>query len=116
MIFYSAQTAKATTVVGAGINPGIPTLHCARELKNGSLVPVMPGWTSDPLKLYLYMRPESLRLRRVRVFARWYCQVMQEIHNKMDNDLSPILEKFFAGTDFDFHQPSMKMPLLLNTD
>jgi len=34
----------------------------------------------------------------------------------MDNDLSPILEKFFAGTDFDFHQPSMKMPLLLNTD
>ncbi|WP_418362499.1 hypothetical protein, partial [Sutterella wadsworthensis] len=53
---------------------------------------------------------------RVRVFARWYCQVMQEIHNKMDNDLSPILEKFFAGTDFDFHQPSMKMPLLLNTD
>ena len=76
----------------------------------------MPGWTSDPLKLYLYMRPESLWLRRVRVFARWYCQVMQEIHNKMDNDLSPILEKFFAGTDFDFHQPSMKMPLLLNTD
>lgn len=116
MIFYSAQTAKATTVVGSGINPGIPTLHCARELKNGSLVPVMPGWTSDPLKLYLYMRPESLRLRRVRVFARWYCQVMQEIHNKMDNDLSPILEKFFAGTDFDFHQLSMKMPLLLNTD
>ena len=98
--FYSAQAAKNATLIGSGIHSGIPTLHSYREFVVGGLKPVLPGWCSTPLELYIYVRPESLRLRRVRTFIRWFCETMGRLHRDVDRQLEPILKNFFSGTDW----------------
>ena len=98
--FYSAQAAKNATLIGSGIHSGIPTLHSYREFVVGGLKPVLPGWCSPPLELYIYVRPESLRLRRVRTFIRWFCETMSRLHRDVDRQLEPVLKNFFAGTDW----------------
>ena len=98
--FYSAQAAKNATLIGSGIHSGIPTLHSYRELIVGGLKPVLPGWCSPPLELYIYVRSESLKLRRVRTFIQWYCETMRRLHSDVDQQLEPVLSKFFAGSDW----------------
>lgn len=98
--FYSAQAAKNATIIGSGIHSGIPTLHSYREFIVGGLKPVLPGWCTPPLELYIYVRPESLRLRRVRTFIRWFCDTMGKFHQDVDRQLEPVLKDFFKGTDW----------------
>lgn len=116
MNFTSARSAKAATLVGLGIHSGIPTLHCHEEFLAGKLVPVLKGWSTVPLGLYLYIRPESLRLKRVRVFARWYTRVMNEVHREVDEHMAPILREFFAGTNYDLRHVELNHPLFLERD
>ena len=89
--FGSAVTAKNAAVFGVGIHPGIPTLHCYRELQLKQLLPVLPGWRPPSEKLYLYARSESMRLRRVRTFIDAYRATINQLHADCERTLEPIV-------------------------
>lgn len=91
MYFDSAASAMSATLCGAGIHPGIATLHCYRHLKGGDLVPVLPGWRSPMTKLYIYVRSEAARLRRTQVFLERYRAFMDELHAECEDVLRPFL-------------------------
>ena len=67
MVFASPVIAKIATVLGNGINPGIPWTLCEREIARGELVRVF-GWELEPRDCFIVTRPESVKLRRVREF------------------------------------------------
>lgn len=72
VFFDSGYTAIGAVIGGAGIHPGIPTVHCAKDIAEGRLVPLFPGWRSPLLHMYIYTRPELVRFRRIRVFIAEY--------------------------------------------
>lgn len=96
--FDSGYTAIAATVGGAGIHPGIPVVHCARDIAAGRLVPLLPGWYAPILHLYIYTRPELVKFRRVRVFIeeyrRWLLDSYEEtrrlLKGRVDAELIPV--------------------------
>ncbi len=89
--FDSAASAHNATLLGAGIEPGIPALHCFRSLQLKQLVPVLPGWRPTPQKLYIYARPETMRLKRVRTLIEQYRAFMHAVHEECERILEPIV-------------------------
>jgi DNA-binding transcriptional LysR family regulator len=77
--FNSALSAKNATLFGAGINPAMAELHCYREIQSGALVPILPGWFAFTEELYIYTRPEQLRLKRIRFFIEEYKKAIGEL-------------------------------------
>ena len=82
--FNSALSAKSATLFGAGINPGMAELHCYREIKSGALVRLLPGWVSLTEELYIYTRPELMRLKRIRVFLDAYRRAIKDLFAEQD--------------------------------
>lgn len=96
MHFDSAISAKNATMIGAGIHPGIPSLHCYKELAAGKLVPVLTDWRAPAVGLYIYTRPECMRLRRVKVFIDWFTERMHALHVQCAKDLHGVLPEDLA--------------------
>ena len=90
--FSSADAAKIATLMGAGIHPGIPSLHCYQEIDRGELVPLFTDWESEPLQLYIYVRPESLRLKRVKTFIDAYRREMNRIHTRCESVINRVFQ------------------------
>lgn len=83
VFFDSGHTAvAAATIGGAGINLGVPSVHVAKEIADGDLVPVLLDWIAEPVHMYIYTRPEIVRFRRVRVFIDEYRCWIRELHEK----------------------------------
>ena len=97
--FDSAASAHNATLFGAGIEPGIPVLHCYRSVQLRQLVPVLPGWRPAPTKLYIYALPETIRLKRVRTFIDRYRAFMHEVHRDCERVLEPIVGKISLCVD-----------------
>lgn len=91
ILFDSAASAMGAALCGAGIHPGIPTLHCFEALEKGELVPVLPGWTSPVTRLFLYARTEAARLKRTQVFIERYRAFMDELHARAERALEPLI-------------------------
>lgn len=91
--FDSAHSAKKATLFGAGIHAGIPALNCYQELRQQQLVPVLPGWTPKETELYLYARPEAMKLRKTKIFIKRYLEFMHAVHADCERALEPIVGK-----------------------
>lgn len=91
--FDSAGSAKKATLFGAGVHAGIPSLNCYRELQQGQLVPVLPGWQPKNSELYIYARLEAMRLRKTKIFIKRYVDFMHAVHAECENSLRPIVGK-----------------------
>ena len=91
ILFDSAASAMCAAFYGAGIHPGIPTLHCFRALRRKELVPVLPGWGSPLTKLFIYARSEAARLKRTQVFIERYRAFMDGLHEEAERVLEPLI-------------------------
>ena len=91
ILFDSAASAMGAAFYGAGIHPGIPTLHCFRALRQKELVPVLPGWGSPLTKLFIYARSEAARLKRTQVFIERYRAFMDGLHEEAERVLEPLI-------------------------
>lgn len=89
--FDSAASAHSACLLGAGIEAGIPTLHCYKAIEMRQLVPVMPGWQAPMSKLYIYTRPETVRLKRCRVFIERYRAYMRTLYRDCERVLRPYI-------------------------
>lgn len=91
IVFSSATAAKTAVLLGTGVHINLATLHCCREIEAGALVPILRGWEQPALGLYLYTRPDCLKLARVRLFMRWFRERMIELHEDCVRMLTPWL-------------------------
>lgn len=92
--FYdSAHSAMKAALFGAGIHAGIPALNCYQELRQHQLVPVLPGRQPKQTELYVYARPEAMKLRKTKTFIRRYVEFMQAVHTECEKSLEPIIGK-----------------------
>ena len=91
IVFNSASAAKTAALIGAGIHLNLPTLHCYRDIECGNLVPLLTDWEQPQLGLYIYSRPECIKLARVRLFIHWYRKVMFRLHQHCAQVLDPYL-------------------------
>lgn len=91
MAFDSASGALNATLYGVGIHPGIPSLHCWHDINAGKLVPVLKGWRGPDIKLYIYVRPEAAKQKRIQLFIERYRQYMDNLHEQCEQCLRPYL-------------------------
>lgn len=87
--FDSAGSAMNAALYGAGIHPGISTLHCFEAISKGELCPILPGWMSPTSKLYIYARSEAVRLKRTQVFIERFRAYMDDLHHRCEETLKP---------------------------
>ena len=87
--FNSASAAKTAALLGTGIHANLPSLHCYRDIEAGTLVPLLKGWEQPSLPLFIYSRPECIKLARVRLFIRRFREVMYDLHRKCADVLAP---------------------------
>ena len=87
--FNSASAAKTAVLLGSGIHVTLPSLHCYREVRDGTLVPLLRGWEQPRLPLYIYSRPECVKLARVRLFVRLFREVMFDFLHQCAEVLDP---------------------------
>lgn len=91
-IFFDSTTpALNAALFGAGIHPAIPALHCYQQFLNRQLVPVLPGWRPPQTELYLYARPEAVRLKRTQVFIEEYRAYIDKLHAECERGLESII-------------------------
>jgi LysR family transcriptional regulator, regulator for bpeEF and oprC len=91
LTFTSAATAKSAALIGAGIHPALAELHCWREVESGSLVRILPGWVGLTEELYIYTRPELMRLKRIRTFIEEYRRGYERLIAQQDKVMSRYL-------------------------
>mgnify|MGYP005974761307 CR=1 FL=1 len=89
IIFDSPTAAKTAVLLGSGIHTSLPLLHCFEEIQQKKLIPLFPDWEQPSLGLYIYTRPECVKLKRVRLFIDWYKTVMAKIHSECFNATEP---------------------------
>lgn len=97
--FNSAGSAMTATLYGAGIHPGIASLHAFQSIAKGELQVVLPGWSAPPTKLYLYARAEAIRLKRVRVFIERYRAFINRLHHECEAVLKPYYGELQLAVD-----------------
>ena len=52
-------------------------------------MPLLKGWEQPSLPLFIYSRPECIKLARVRLFIRRFREVMYDLHRKCADVISP---------------------------
>lgn len=92
LVFNSASSAKTAALIGTGIHLSMPMLHCFREIERGELVPLLTDWKQPLLDLYIYTRPECLKLARVRHFIRWYRKTAARFHRECYDVFKPFCQ------------------------
>ena len=93
--FPSINAVKQAVLDGLGVALDIPQGYCVREILNGTLIPVLPGWYRTPLPIYTVVSKSAWMIRRVRVFAQWFNTRMKRISEQEREQLRAcLLEKY----------------------
>lgn len=70
-----ARSYLAAALSGLGIAP-LPRFMATEALASGQLVPVLPGWRSEPIPLYIVYPPNRHLSNKVRVFVDWLVRLL----------------------------------------
>jgi LysR family transcriptional regulator for bpeEF and oprC len=72
-----ARSYLAAALSGLGVAP-LPRFMATEALKSGALMPVLPGWRSEPIPLYIVYPPNRHLSNKVRVFVDWLVRLLAE--------------------------------------
>jgi LysR family transcriptional regulator, regulator for bpeEF and oprC len=72
-----ARSYLAAALSGLGIAP-LPHFMATDALAGGQLVPVLPGWRSEPIPLYIVYPPNRHLSNKVRVFVDWIVRLLAQ--------------------------------------
>ena len=72
-----ARSYLAAALSGLGIAP-LPRFMATEALAGGQLVPVLPGWRSEPIPLYIVYPPNRHLSNKVRVFVDWIVRLLAQ--------------------------------------
>jgi len=73
-----ARSYVNATLAGHGIAQ-LPDFMVSEGLERGDLIPVLPGWTADPLPLYVVYPPNQHLSNKVRVFVDWLVKLLGDL-------------------------------------
>ena len=93
------QTVRSTDILairqalldGMGVAVDMPLVQIVEDLKEGRLVPILPGWFRPPVECFMVTSRAGWRSKRVRVFLEWYAKAMQALFAAYESDVSAIL-------------------------
>ena len=71
MTFNSQINARDAMILGGGIIPDLAFYFAIEGLRNGQILPVMPGWRRPSRMLCLFVPRNSYRKKRIRYFLDW---------------------------------------------
>ncbi len=57
---------------GLGVSVDLPLLHCAKEISEGRLVPILDGWVKPPVQCFIVTSQSNWHVRRHRIFMEWF--------------------------------------------
>lgn len=72
-----ARSYLAAALCGLGVAP-LPHFMATEALASGQLVPVLPGWRSEPIPLYIVYPPNRHLSNKVRVFVDWIVRLLAQ--------------------------------------
>lgn len=64
---------------GMGLAVDMPLVQIVEDLKEGRLVPILPGWFRPPVECFNVTNRSAWRSPRVRLFFEWYSKTMQAL-------------------------------------
>lgn len=73
-----ARSYLAAALSGLGVAP-LPHFMATEALAGGQLVPVLPGWRSEPIPLYIVYPPNRHLSNKVRVFVDWIVRLLAQM-------------------------------------
>ncbi|MCG5031379.1 LysR family transcriptional regulator [Mesosutterella sp. OilRF-GAM-744-9] len=76
---------------GYGVALDMPVVQCWEDLKEGRMVPVLPGWKRPPAQCYMVLSKSSWHIRRCRVFAEWYAKKLTGLFRQYEREIAGIV-------------------------
>ena len=68
----SILAVKNAVLRGYGCAVDMPIAHCHKEIREGSLVPILEGWRVPTRDLFCVTTKEKHQVKRIRTFMDWY--------------------------------------------
>lgn len=76
---------------GLGVSVDMPLVQCWEEVRDGKLVPILPGWHRPQIECFVVLSSSSWRKRRCRVFAEWFSKALQKLFQGVEDAVSGIV-------------------------
>ena len=76
---------------GLGVSVDMPLVQCWEEVRDGKLVPILPGWHRPQIECFVVLSSSSWRKRRCRVFAEWFSKALQKLFQGFEDAVPGIV-------------------------
>lgn len=76
---------------GYGISLDMPLVQCWEDIKEGRLVPILPGWRRPQVPCFVVLSKSSWHARRCRVFAEWFAQRLRILFRGFEEEIAGIV-------------------------
>ncbi len=76
---------------GTGVAVDLPLVQVWEDIRDGRLVPILPGWRHLPVDCFIALSRSSWHLRRCRVFAEWFAKEMRMLFQSFEDAVSGIV-------------------------
>ena len=74
-----------------GISLDMPLVQCWEDLKEGRMVPVLPGWRRPQAPCFVVLSKSSWSTKRLRVFSEWFAQRLQRFFRSFEEEVAGIV-------------------------
>ena len=82
---------RSAVTNGMGVSIDMPLIQVVDDLKDGKLVPILPGWSRPPVECFVVTNREAWHQKRVRVFMHWYAKMAQQLFIRHEKAVSTII-------------------------
>ncbi|HIU74016.1 MAG TPA: LysR family transcriptional regulator [Candidatus Aphodousia faecipullorum] len=85
ILLHNLISVKSALLLGAGVVPDMSLFHCAKEIEDKTVIPVLPGWHRKQLSCFIFAREESFEKKRVKVFVDWLAEREHRFMQRLKN-------------------------------
>lgn len=74
-----------------GVSIDMPLVQCWEDLKEGRMVPILPGWRRPQVPCFVVLSKSSWHTRRCRVFGEWFAQRLLRLFRGFEEAIAGIV-------------------------
>ncbi len=83
---------RRSVLDGIAVSVDLPLIHCAEEIAEGKLVPILPGWVNPPHECFIITSTSHWRVRRHRIFMEWFRDRLSKFFAEKEDIVRPYWE------------------------
>ncbi len=83
---------RQSVLDGFGVSVDLPLLHCAKDIAEGRMVPILPGWYNPPVECFIVTSTSHWRVRRHRIFLEWFRDRLKKFFAAQEELVRPYWE------------------------